>query len=471
MKNQILLLGELEKTKWVESIAIALLLPVCGYVIDPLDPLFIHYEFPWLAIAPLLVSLRYGFIYGLVVASILVGVISIGFYEEWVEISVYPKEMIIGLVILTMISAEFHEVWNRKIKLIENRYDHLRIRMNKFSYTYQLIKASHYQLEQHLANQTKSLRLALSDLEKQIESLEKKDGDSHITIGNGILKIFSQYVNVQVAGIYAVTEQQDVNAEPIAYLGRPANASPEDPLIKSALKNGCVTSIRVESGDDEMTTTEAIVVVPLVDVYQKIWGIVVIYEMPLFALHESTMDLFAVLGGKIGDLIKRRAEFLHINSKDRKSFERKLSRTIQEIAQLNESAVVVAISISSIELQQKFLTKFQNELRGADEMWIFSENSDSQFFLVLQPYTTEEGTNEFLNRTEIAKLPLVESVYHGLDRKSSTYCNGDVSTYMWVLNEETSREKILLEIYQFCKKGFIDNKGTVGKYASNSNTV
>ena len=119
-----------------------------------------------------------------------------------------------------------------------------------------------------------------------------------------------------------------------------------------------------------------------------------IYEMPLFALHESAMDLFAVLGGKIGDLIKRRAEFLQVNSKDRKSFERKLSRTIQEIAQLKESAVVVAISINTPELQQKFLTKFQNELRGADEMWIFSEYDDSQFFLILQPYTTEEGTNK-----------------------------------------------------------------------------
>lgn len=451
--------------------AIALLIPVCGYIIDPSDPLFIHYKFPWLAIAPLLVSLRYGFIYGLAVASVLVGVISIGFYEEWTEISFYPKEMIIGLVLVTMISAEFHELWNRKIKIIENRYDHLKIRMNKFSYTYQLIKASHYQLEQHLGSQTKSLRLALNDLEKQIESLEKKDGDSLATIGNGILKIFSNYSNVQVAAIYAVTEQQEISAEPVAYLGRPPQACSADPLIKSTLKNGCVTSVRVENGEDALPPTEAIAVVPLIDVYQKIWGIVVIYEMPLFALHESAMDLFAVLGGKIGDLIKRRAEFLQVNSKDRKSFERKLSRTIQEIAQLKESAVVVAISINTPELQQKFLTKFQNELRGADEMWIFSEYDDSQFFLILQPYTTEEGTNEFLNRTEISKLPCVESVYHGLDRKASTYSNGDVSTYMWVLTHEASREKILLEIYQFCKKGFIDNKGMVDKYASTSNIV
>lgn len=471
MKKQILLLGELEKAKWMESIAVALLLPVCGYIIDPLDPLFLNYKFPWLAIAPLLVSLRYGFVYGLVVASILVGVISFGFYEEWAQISFYPKEMIIGLVLVTMISSEFHELWNRKIKLIENRYDHLKIRMNKFSYTYQVIKASHYQLEQHLANQTKSLRLALDDLEKQIESLEKKDGDPLITIGNGILKIFCHYGNVQVAAVYAVTEQQVINAEPVAHLGRPAHASSTDPLIKSALENACVTSIQMENGEDATSATAAIAVVPLVDIYQRIWGVVVIYEMPLFALHESTMDLFTVLGGKIGDLIKRRAEFLHINSKDRKSFERKLSRTIHEIVQLNESAVVVAINISSIELQKKFSTRFQNELRGADEMWIFSENSDSQFFLVLQPYTTEEGANEFFNRTEISKLPLVESFYHGLDRKASTYCNGEVSTYMWVLNKETSREKILLEIYQFCKKGFIDNKTRVDSYASNSNII
>lgn len=471
VKNQILELGELETAKWMESIALAILLPAGGYMIDPLDPLFLNYKFPWLAIAPLIVSLRYGFVYGLVVSSVLVGVISFGFYEEWTEISFYPKEMIIGLVLVTMISSEFHELWNRKIKLIENRYDHLKIKMNKFSYTYQVIKASHYQLEQHLANQTRSLRLALDDLEKQIGFLEKKDGDPLITIGNGILKIFCNYANVHVAAVYAVTEQQIINPEPVAHLGRPAHASSSDPLIKSAMESGCVTSIQMETGEDSTTATEAIAVIPLVDIYQRIWGVVVIYEMPLFALHESTMDLFTVLGGKIGDLIKRRAELRHINSKDRKSFERKLSRTIHEIVQLNESAVVLAINISSTELQKKFLTKFQNELRGADEMWIFSENTDSHFFLVLQPYTIEEGANEFLNRTEISKLPLVESFYHGLDRKVATYCNGDVHTNMWVLNKETSREKTLLEIFKFCNKGLIDNKGRVDNYASNSNIV
>ena len=123
VKNQILELGELETAKWMESIALAILLPAGGYMIDPLDPLFLNYKFPWLAIAPLIVSLRYGFVYGLVVSSVLVGVISFGFYEEWTEISFYPKEMIIGLVLVTMISSEFHELWNRKIKLIENRYD------------------------------------------------------------------------------------------------------------------------------------------------------------------------------------------------------------------------------------------------------------------------------------------------------------------------------------------------------------
>lgn len=448
----------------MEAITIAILLPLIGYVIDPLDPFFIGYQFPWLIIAPLLVSLRYGFIYGAVTASLSIGIVSTGFYLEWSQVPVFPKEVIVGMVLVTMISTEFHELWNRKIKLLEDKYNHLKIRTDKFSYTYQLIKASHYQLEQHLVNQTKSLRLALIDLEKQIESLEKKNGEPLVGISEGILKVFCNYTNVRVAAIYAITEQQKIIPEPVAYLGRTITASSSDQLIEKALRNGCVASISIDTEDDVMTATEAIAVIPLIDVYRKIWGVVVVYEIPLFALQENTMDLFAVLGGKIGDLIKRRTE--HHNNKDRKSFERKLSRIINEINQLNESAVVIAISVNSEALKNKLFTKFQNELRGADEMWVFGESGNRQFFLILLPYTSKAGASMFLNRTEVSSL----QDGYGLDENVSNY-NDDTRACMWILDNKTSREKVLLEIYQFGKKGFVDSKTIENKYASNSGSI
>ena len=48
------MLTKMLKNRWTESIAISLSFPVIGYAIDPSDPFFINYEFPWLILAPVL---------------------------------------------------------------------------------------------------------------------------------------------------------------------------------------------------------------------------------------------------------------------------------------------------------------------------------------------------------------------------------------------------------------------------------
>lgn len=461
MEKPKLLLENDEKIKWIESITISILFSIVGYAIDPHDPFFINYQFPWLSLAPLLISLRYGLVYGAITAALLISTISLLFYLEWPHVPFFPTEMIIGLVLLTIISAEFYELWHRKIKFLENKYDHIRVRMDKFARTYHLVKGSHYQLEQHLANQAKSLRLTLVDLEKKILSLEKISGEPLAGIGESVLKIFSDYANVRIAGICAVNEQRKFIAEPMAYLGRPFTLLSSDPLINEALRTGRVVCIQAEN-TDAIDDGSAIVAIPLIDVYQKIWGIVVINEMPLFALQESTMDLFTILGGKIGDLIKRRAESSFSMTDVRKIFERKLRRTLEEINYLEESAAVIAIIINPEELQNKFLAKFQAELRGVDGMWFFRDSRYCQSFLLLLPYTNEDGANEFLNRVELSQLS-AETVCGEVDRSVYSYSGGDVRACVWILNNKTSRAKILLETYQFCKNGFVGAEITQDK--------
>lgn len=456
MEKPKLLVEKDKKIKWIESIVISIVFAVIGYAIDPLDPFFINYQFPWLIFAPLLISLRYGLIYGTITAGLLVSIISALFYLEWPQVPFFPKEMIIGLILLMIVSAEFYELWNRKIQLLENKYDHIRVRMDKFARTYHLIKGSHYQLEQHLANQAKSLRLTLVDLEKKISSLEKTSGEPLAGIGESILKIFGNYANVRIAGVCAVNEHREVTVDPVACLGRPFTLLLSDPLISEALRTGRVVSIQAEN-IDAIEDGSAIVAIPLIDVYQKIWGIVVINEMPLFALQESTMDLFTILGGKIGDLVKRRAESSLSITDVRKIFERKLRRTLEEINYLEESAVVIAIIINSEELQSKFFAKFQAELRGVDEMWVIRDSQDRQSFLLLLPYTNENGADEFLNRVELSKLS-TETVCDEVDRKAFSYCEGNVRACVWILNNKTSRAKVLLETYQFCKNGFVGSE-------------
>lgn len=457
-------------SEWIETIVVVILPVAIGYFIDPSDPFFINYQFPWLVLAPLLISLRYGFVHGITAAFFLVIIIWTGYYLRWPQEFYFPQERIIGLIIITMVSAEFHELWNRKVRLLEKKHDHNQVRMNKFVRTYHLIKGSHYQLEQHLASQAKSLRLTLLDLNEEISSLEKITGDPLAGIGKSILKIFSTYTNVHVAGIYAVNERREIITEALAYVGKPCTLLFPDPLVEKAMRTGHTASIDIENYDS-MENVRTIVAIPLIDVYQKIWGIVVVNEMPLFALQNSTMDLFTILGGRIGDLIQRRVDFDLSKDDDRKNFDRKLRRIMEEASCLNATAMVIAISISSEELKRKLHSKLQAELRGIDEFWVLTDNSDRQVLFILLQYTDDKGAIELLNRTEICNFSTAKVINDKVDRKILSFLDGHISACLWLLNNKTSRAKLLLETYQFCKNGSVDNEITEYKNASITDTI
>ncbi|SDY12007.1 hypothetical protein [Nitrosomonas sp. Nm58] len=449
-----MLLEKGEITKWMESIGISILLPLIGYAIDPSDPFFINYQFPWLVLAPLLISLQYGFAFGIMTASLLISMVTTGFFFGWMGAPFFPKEMIVGLLLVTIISAEFYGIWIRKIKLLENKNNHINARMDKFTRAYHLLKGSHHQLELHVASQVKSLRSFLVDLEQQILSLEKNGGEPLAGIGESILKLFSDFASVQIAAIYAVAgdEQKKINPEPVACLGHASPLLSLDPFVREALRTGQVASIKLED-DSAMSAVGTLAVIPLIDVYQKIWGLVVVNEMPFFALQESTMDLFAILGGNIGDLIKRRAEaYSYIDDKG-KDFELKLRRVLNEIKLLKTSAtsaMLIGAIINSEEWQSKYLARFQANLRGVDKIWVFKNEQNHKTYLMLMPYTDENGANEFLNRVGLSEL-MAEKVCNNLDSKVFSYHDGDVSICMWNLNNKTLLKKVVLEISQFNK--------------------
>lgn len=450
--NKALVREKGEITKWIESIGISILIPIIGYAIDPLDPFFANYDFPWLILAPLLISLRYGFASGIMTSSLLIGMVATGFYSGWPGISFFPTEMIVGLLLVTLISTEFHGIWVRKIKLLENKYNYINARMNKFTRAYHLLKGSHHQLELHVASQAKSLRSFLLDLERQVLSLEKKEGEPLAGIGESILRLFSDFASVQIAAIYGVTddERKKINPEPVACLGRAAPLISSDPLVKEVLNTGHVASIKLED-DDAMDFTKTLVVIPLIDVYQKIWGLVVVNEMPLFALQESTMDLFAILGGNIGDLIKRRTEAYYEIDDKGKNFELKLRRVLNEIKLLKTSAVIIGVAINSEELQDKYLARFQANLRGVDKIWIFKDKEQNRkTYLILLPYTNEEGANEFLNRIRLLEL----SVKKNHNKENSKILNdidSNINIDIWNLDNKIPLKKVISEIYQFYK--------------------
>jgi hypothetical protein len=432
------------QTIWAETLALTVILTAMGFGIN--DPFFLNHSFPWLILAPLLIGLRYGFLFGMSSTALFILLFIFGSYFNWVDMPVFPVESVVGMILVTMISAEFHDLWQRKLQPLQYKHQQLQSRMNYFSRTYHILKASHSQLEQQTANYTKSLRSSLLEIERHISTLEKEDDTSLNGMANHILNILSEYGSIQTASVYVVSKDKKIMLNPVGCLGNPPSLWPTNPLVTAALNTGYVTSIQMF---DERIEHEILVVIPLIDIFQKIWGIVIINEMSLFAMQQNTLDLFSLLGGHIGDLIQRRSE-AHCLSKDVwLNFEYELRRVLKEVLGFKADAALVISIFNDEESQSLLISRFRSELRGLDKVLTFKDTSGRYIIIKLLPLTDEKGLKSFLFRLGLTDTIDIETTDFKKNRFSLS--EGDVSVYSWILNGTHSPEKVLSKITKLCQ--------------------
>lgn len=437
------------RTASLESLVLTVALPVIGFGVSADDPFYLNCRFQWLILAPLLISLRYGFLFGMGSTSLLITSFTFGRYFNWVDIPFFPVEMVVGMLLITLVAAEFHNLWQHKIQHLQHRYNYLDLRMNEFSRTYHILKGSHSLLEQQLTGHTKSIRTSLLDIESQIQALSKLDGEPLEGVGEHILKLLSDYGSIQTASLYAVSEGQKLGLHPIACLGDSPSCWPSNPLVREAFKTGCVTSIQ---NIDEELGSDILVVIPLMDVHQKIWGMVIVNEMPMFALQENTLDMLSLLGGHIGDLIQRRTEANLLSKDVWAEFECELHRILRDARSFNADAAVVVRVISTSQAYDGLMSRVHSELRGLDKVMNFHDDFGHQIIINLLPITNENGLKGFLSR-----LGLVQSIdsktLSGLKAEGVhgyKLIDNNQIIYGWTLKDKTSIEKVLSIVAKLC---------------------
>lgn len=451
------------KTAWLETLVLTGILPAVGYKINAIDPFYLDNRFPWLILAPLLVTLRYGFIFGMSSAVSLISLLALGRYLDWPIAPVFPVEMAVGMVLITMIAAEFQDISRQKLQQLQHKYHYLKLRTDEFSRAYHVLKGSHSLLEQQTDNHKKSMRNVLLDLQGQVLSLAKHDGELLGGIGDPILNLFSEYGSIQVASLYAVSEERKISSHPVACLGKPPALWPANLLIKEALKTGHVTSIRTF---DEEAENEVLVVIPLIDVFQRIWGVVIVNEMSMFALQKNTLDLLSLLGGHVGDLIKRRAVGNLLDKNVWLEFECDLRRTLEEVRSFETVAAMVVSIVSSEALYDALMSLFRAECRGLDKVLTFRDDLGRQVIIQLLPLTDENGLKDFLSRLNLKDI---------LDRKTSLtsfeegkafqILDANVAIYSWILSDKHSPEKVLSKIEQLCQHNISDHRNRERSHA------
>ena len=363
-----------------ETLTILLGFLTIGYWLNPEDPFFVRSDFPWLIFASLLPALRYGFVYGFTSAMLLIGLLGAATHWQKFGIETFPVKYSIGLLFSAMLAGEFVDVWMKREarQRIVNSYQ--RMRLEEFTRSYHLLKVSHDRMEHRLAAGTVSLREALMGLRRRL-MLQASEDTLNEESGGRILRLYADYVSIRMASLYPVDSSNNVINTPVATLGQ-SKINPDHEMVSLVLQEGCLVSVRDIIERQEIIENSPLAVVPLIDVNDRIHGLVIIEDMLFLSMQEENLRLLAVLGGQIGDMLSLASTRSGIDAESAR-FVRETQRAILNQRQFGLNAMLVRLTLPTGEHGKEIETLLLRQRRGLDCIWVREHGSNKEIWLLM----------------------------------------------------------------------------------------
>lgn len=389
--------GLLQPDRWpfpgavAETAILTLLLPVLGVLLRPGDPLLVRGEFSWLCLGPVLVALRRGSVHGLVSAGVTGVWIAL---LAWTRPEAYPAipvGLCVGMGLLTLLSGERCDGWQRRLGSLSAQAEYQRLRLQKFTRAYHLLDQSHTRIERQLAGSAQSLREILLDVQQHVRAAPHSDQD----LGEMILGLFSSYGWIQIAALHRV-EGGHIVPTPLSTLGQPPPLAPRDPVVTAALRTGhlsCVQDLAHTVSAEGDGHTGPLCAIPLTDVSGRLWALLRVHQMPFLAFQGEHLNLLAVLGGHLGDLLAAR------DSGAPQPFQVGVQRGLHDAQKHRLPTAVLAVVPGSEVLARSVLDLLQGQHRALDQSYVVDADGGSVLYL-LMPLTDQHGVDGFLTRVD-----------------------------------------------------------------------
>jgi hypothetical protein len=283
---------------WAESLGIPAALVAIGALIDRRDPFLLQRGFSWLMLAPLLAGLQHGASRGLVAAAIQALALAAAWKSGLTQVPDALAEIILGWFVSGLLAGEFRDAWRRRSGQLEAFGEHARSRLEGLGRAYLALKISHDRLRRACPPGAATLRDALSAFRRELA--EHPQSASLEGLGDRILALFAEHATVRAATLHPV-DRKGRAGPAVAALGRAADTA-TDPLVRRAARSGVTVSVR-----DSAEGAAVLVAVPLIDASCRAHAVVAVTDLPFPALHQETLELLAVLGGRLGDLLAQAA--------------------------------------------------------------------------------------------------------------------------------------------------------------------
>ncbi len=400
---------------WLEALAIPLCALGLGGLLSHDNPFQVRGEFPWVWLAPLLVSLRYGTGPGILSSLILIAAWPLaGHYAK--TAGDFPEQYFLGGVIMVMLSGQFSGAWGARLRRAEETNRYLEERLSRITFRHLLLRLSHDQLEQQILAKPVTLRDALSELRNLTSVPPPTIPLTPITIEAGqsgppghpgmrgaraLLDLLTQHCQLESAAIFvpAATGRGYARA---CEVGSPPALDPADPLLAHALKHQALSHVLTDELSDRSLPSPFLVLAPIRASEGTVLGVLAVDHMPFLALNEENLQMLAVMLGYYADCVvesegmRRFQEQLPDAPSD---FAAEFSRMLALKRNYGIDSHVVVLTFANDETGRQAVTHHELIRRSLDIAWHL-EAGGRMILANLMPLATEAAVQEYLLRVE-----------------------------------------------------------------------
>ncbi|WP_306533832.1 PelD GGDEF domain-containing protein [Geobacter sp.] len=446
--------------RWLETFAITAIVITGGFLLNSSDPLFVHAQFPWVWFGPLLVALRYGIAPGLVstggICLTLLVMPRLG-----LPIGEFPTNYVLGGLLIVLLTGQFSEVWNKRLRHADHLSRHTSDRFEQLSRAYFMVRLSHDRLEQNLISRPVTLRDAMINLRNL---LLKHGGRMDSETGAALLSILMHYCSLQSAALYLANDDNEIADHPLAQCGKGATLKKDDLLLRSAIESGqaayqsinsriiegqtssspAALSSAVWSVDtsrlDQKEQTSYLVVAPMRTSSGKLLGLLLVTEMPFLNLHRETLQIMGVLLAYASDQaesVERASDLLNHFPDCPPNFAAELIKTVRLKRDLDVSSALVMLKVVTASRLDEISRTMERQQRGLDHSWQRTVQGGAQF-VTLMPFSGPASIEGYQSRLdEILRRQFGRSIgQEGITMRSAIVAADDPLVQLVDLLEE-----------------------------------
>jgi len=209
------------------------------------------------------------------------------------------------------------------------------------------------------------------------------------------MAIFAQFCSVQVAGLYAMKDAEQINGNPVAIHGNMGDLPVFDPLLRMAVEERELVSVKLSSHATDSHDAGLLAVVPICDSHGTLHGVLAVRDMHFMAFQQENLNILSLLGGYVGDMLTRSRGAAQSRTA---WFLAELDTALRFARSNSVTSSLLCLEFEDSEYVDVVSEKVSLNIRSLDASWLPTTSDGSTTVVILLPLISESHCNAYLRR-------------------------------------------------------------------------